>query len=426
MPQHINAEVPDSILVARSLRRCHRAGVVTGDAAGILDLGRLLTALRAGRGWSQEELADRSGLSVRAIRDLERGHVRRPRRASIALLTDALNLSEAERSAVAEAVQEAQPAASVVQHRPLDLHTEDSAGEAAPRYEEAAPRYGTADAVVGRDGLLSSGLVESAQLPAAVGAFTGRVDQLEELDAVLLARNRGREQGAAIADAGERGEEEDSPRERTAARQRLLEWYLQAADAAARLLYPERLRLRLPQIGAQPLVPAFADRADALAWLDSERATLVTFTRLAADVGAHQVAWLLADTLRGYLWLRMYLVDWLAVAHTGLAAALAGGDLPAQAAAQLSLGDAYQDLGQHEKATEHYAVALALMGKSDWPEGLAAVLNNLGILHWRAGRLRESESCYSQGSVIRRRIGRSPARRSTSSTSAYSATSGVG
>ena len=41
-------------------------------------------------GWSQEELAERTGLSVRTIRNLEIGRIRNPRRASMDLLLEAL------------------------------------------------------------------------------------------------------------------------------------------------------------------------------------------------------------------------------------------------------------------------------------------------------------------------------------------------
>lgn len=54
--------------------------------------GPLLRARRREFGLTQEELARRCGLSDRAIRDLERGRVRRPRRATVELLRDALGL----------------------------------------------------------------------------------------------------------------------------------------------------------------------------------------------------------------------------------------------------------------------------------------------------------------------------------------------
>ncbi len=61
-----------------------------GDAHG--GLGASLSGARAAAGLSQQELADRSGLSVRAIRNLETGRTGRPRRESIGLLAEALGL----------------------------------------------------------------------------------------------------------------------------------------------------------------------------------------------------------------------------------------------------------------------------------------------------------------------------------------------
>jgi len=66
---------------------------VNGKVNGGGEFGQLLAGFRFGRGLSQEELADRSGMSVRAIRSLEHGQVGRPRWASVSLLADALGLS---------------------------------------------------------------------------------------------------------------------------------------------------------------------------------------------------------------------------------------------------------------------------------------------------------------------------------------------
>lgn len=51
-----------------------------------------LSGARATAGLTQEELADRSGMSVRAIRNLETGRTGRPRRQSVRLLADALGV----------------------------------------------------------------------------------------------------------------------------------------------------------------------------------------------------------------------------------------------------------------------------------------------------------------------------------------------
>jgi transcriptional regulator with XRE-family HTH domain len=77
---------------------------VNGAGRGNGEFGRLLAGFRFDRGLSQEELAFRSGMSVRAIRDLERGKVDRPRQASVSLLANALALNDPERAAFKDAV----------------------------------------------------------------------------------------------------------------------------------------------------------------------------------------------------------------------------------------------------------------------------------------------------------------------------------
>jgi transcriptional regulator with XRE-family HTH domain len=61
---------------------------------GVQAVGARLRRARIAVGMSQEELADRSGVSVRAISDLERGRTRRPYPRSIRLLATALRLPE--------------------------------------------------------------------------------------------------------------------------------------------------------------------------------------------------------------------------------------------------------------------------------------------------------------------------------------------
>jgi DNA-binding SARP family transcriptional activator/tetratricopeptide (TPR) repeat protein/DNA-binding XRE family transcriptional regulator len=61
-------------------------------------LGELLRSHRVRLGLSQEQLADRSGLSVRALRDLEQDRVRRPRAQSVHRLAGALRLADADQA----------------------------------------------------------------------------------------------------------------------------------------------------------------------------------------------------------------------------------------------------------------------------------------------------------------------------------------
>src|SRR5262249_13505365 len=90
---------------------------VTEKASGGADFGPLLASLRHARGLSQEELARQSGMSVRAIGDLERGQVEHPRRSSVALLADALGLDDADRQAFQSVAAERAGAAGTPQRR---------------------------------------------------------------------------------------------------------------------------------------------------------------------------------------------------------------------------------------------------------------------------------------------------------------------
>jgi Helix-turn-helix domain/NB-ARC domain len=123
-------------------------------AAGAVGFGGLLRAHREGGLLSQERLAERSGLSVRTIRDLESGRVRRPRTASVRLLADALGL--------VGAVHEAFTAAA------WDGDRAEGAGlppASAGRRPGGAP----------------------CQLPADLADFTGRAEQVALVRGLLAA-----------------------------------------------------------------------------------------------------------------------------------------------------------------------------------------------------------------------------------------------
>jgi transcriptional regulator with XRE-family HTH domain len=61
-----------------------------GETSG--EFAQLLRTLRERACLTQEELAERSGLSIRAISDLERGRTAKPQRKSVSLLADALRI----------------------------------------------------------------------------------------------------------------------------------------------------------------------------------------------------------------------------------------------------------------------------------------------------------------------------------------------
>src|SRR5215468_7770882 len=142
--------------VVPAARRSIVSDGVNGKVNGGGEFGQLLAGFRFDRGLSQEELADRSGMSVRAIRSLEHGQVGRPRWASVSLLADGLGLGDAERTAFREAAA-------------------GSRGRAGGAGEEGPSRVPVA----------------LSQLPPDIEDFTGREDALERLRVRMAGRPNG-------------------------------------------------------------------------------------------------------------------------------------------------------------------------------------------------------------------------------------------
>jgi len=192
------------------------------------------------------------------------------------------------------------------------------------------------------------------------------------------------------------------------------DYYLRRADAAARLLYPQKLRLAAPPGRRGVATNGFADHAEALAWLDEEATGLVAAVKSASVAGPRPAAWLLADALRGYFEARRVPVDWLAVGQAALAAAEAERDLWALAFSQLSLADAHAYRRRYRQAITFYQRALSTssrcgsrLGRVDprCAEFKNAVLNNIGVVasHRRSGP-RRCPACRGSLDVRRHRL----------------------
>ncbi|MEU5696646.1 BTAD domain-containing putative transcriptional regulator [Actinosynnema sp. NPDC020468] len=179
--------------------------------------------------------------------------------------------------------------------------------------------------------------------------------------------------------------------------ERLENWYLHSANAAAERLYSYKTRL---PVGSTDLpVPVIADELAAMAWFDQERANLLAVV----TQGRSRVTARLADVLRGYFWHRMDATGWRATAESGLAAARAWGDGHGEAAALLSLGDLRFKLADHDGALETYTEGLAVAERVEWPHAVAAMRSNLAGVHWQRGRpeqaaehLRSSLEAYTR------------------------------
>jgi tetratricopeptide (TPR) repeat protein len=191
-----------------------------------------------------------------------------------------------------------------------------------------------------------------------------------------------------------------------AAVERLLNWYLHAADAAGRRLHPTSIRIP----GTQPRMPGpeppfGADRTDALAWLDAELPNLVATVQYAALLGPLHVAWQLSDALRFPLWIGGHSTEGLAIGHAGLDAAVHGGNLAAQAAAQLTLGLMHHSRGDYRQANDCSQLATSLAEDTGWREGEAAAHNNTANSYRLLGHLGKAAHHYRLALAIHQELG---------------------
>jgi tetratricopeptide (TPR) repeat protein/transcriptional regulator with XRE-family HTH domain len=137
--------------------------------------GELVRNYRHRSGLSQEELADRAGVTARGLRKIEMNRVDRPRPSTVRLLADALGLTGTSRNSFCEA--------GAAHGTAADPASQPAAVAPAPRRAGAT-------------------LPPAAQLPADIVGFIGRTDQVRRLSSLLEdARHAGRPPTAVLITA---------------------------------------------------------------------------------------------------------------------------------------------------------------------------------------------------------------------------------
>lgn len=147
---------------------------------------------------------------------------------------------------------------------------------------------------------------------------------------------------------------------REAALRGLVDFYLQTALAADRLISPIRQPIRptAPISGSRPL--SLDDQIAAWAWFGAEHTNLLAAHQLAVQFGWHTFVWQLAWAMQTFLWRRGHLHDNLAAWQEGLPAAGESGDPIAHAMSYRLLGRAYAFLGLNADAVRHQQQALTM------------------------------------------------------------------
>ncbi|MFD7685503.1 BTAD domain-containing putative transcriptional regulator [Streptomyces sp. NPDC059781] len=205
--------------------------------------------------------------------------------------------------------------------------------------------------------------------------------------------------------AAERARAEETARERDAAVERLLTWYLHTADATYPHITPNRRRIPLEPLpdGCRPLV--FTTREEALEWCETERPNLVGAVHQAAGSGQPGIAWRLPAVLWGFFYLRSHTHEWLDTATTGLAAARAAHDRKGEAQALADRSAALRDSGRLEEAIGPLREAMAIFRDLGNAAGRTATVANLGDAYLQAGHLRKAVEYTRRGLAIARATG---------------------
>ncbi|KAA2258771.1 tetratricopeptide repeat protein [Solihabitans fulvus] len=184
--------------------------------------------------------------------------------------------------------------------------------------------------------------------------------------------------------------------DRRAATGRLLDFYLHCADLADDLLPIGRGAVRIAPECPPAEVPAMAGSAEAMAWLDAERANLLAAAELAAGSGWLTHAWQLPYTLSRFFWLRTDRETWLGTHEVALRAALELGDPDAQFVTLFNLGVVLLQFRRFDEALARQREALAVarsLGDADrQARALTAIANTLQDV----GRVAESEAYYRE------------------------------
>jgi len=194
--------------------------------------------------------------------------------------------------------------------------------------------------------------------------------------------------------AAELAAAEETSAELCEARRRLFNWYLYSADAADRVLMPQRTHAPLGRDdpGCQPF--AFGDHAHALDWCAAELPNIVMAAQAAAEVGEHAICWRLADAMLGFFTLRRTWPEWRAMAELAVNAARQAGERYGQASALSSLGNCYAESGRLREGLHCHEQALEIRRETgDRLE--CATLINIGAIHLRQNNLDGSIE-YSQ------------------------------
>lgn len=182
--------------------------------------------------------------------------------------------------------------------------------------------------------------------------------------------------------------------------ERQLDWYLQRAHEAHRLIAPHQPPVPSLPVPSTTADRSFADSSAAIAWCVHEQPTLIAAVRTAADHGLHHHCWRLVAETRELFWRYGDQQDNLEIHRLAIAAAHAANDSDGESGTLSNLGTMYLQLHQIDKAQKCYENALAISQRIDSPTRQVELLHNLGAVEVKRGNFRAGIDLYHQSLAL--------------------------
>ncbi len=199
--------------------------------------------------------------------------------------------------------------------------------------------------------------------------------------------------------------QEESPPERDAALDRLLAWYLHTADAAARVMTPQRRHAVDEPVAPGRARLAFSSFDQAQAWLDAEHRCLMDAVQAAADTDRHVYTAALPRAMWELFSFRGHWDDWIAACTLGLESARRHGDAAAEAWMLNDLGQALIRARRPADALGYLASAVDLRHAQDDARGEATALFNMGCAYFDLDRAGDAVPLMRRALGLHRSIG---------------------
>ncbi|MFE2753942.1 BTAD domain-containing putative transcriptional regulator [Actinosynnema sp. NPDC059335] len=194
--------------------------------------------------------------------------------------------------------------------------------------------------------------------------------------------------------ARQRAREDETAEAITEAGHRLVDWYLLVADRANRVLDPRRDLVTPTPRHSPGDLPTPADRQDALALLEAERANLVPVARFARETGRLTAAWQFTYLLTSFYDATGHWQERVALCRQGAAAAGELADPLAEAEMLRALGVAYYMTRRLREALDTHALALKATRAAGDLNGEGHVYNNLANTYAELRRFDEAVAAH--------------------------------